>query len=334
MSHKYVMQIMWHINDECNLCCRHCYSDDLKRQPIDRWEFQQFVIRRIVELQKYYHLVRVGLLGGEPLFDPNVLVIAKSLYAAGVERVDLGSNGTLIDKSLAEKLKAAGVKMVQISLEGPSSEINDFIRGQGSFQKAITGLRWLKGCGVDTGIMVTVSKFNLAFIGEMVELAFREGVKLVAFNRLLPLGRAKEKSLQCLTPLETKQMISLVHFFDKKYPGLDVSSDDPLLYVPLGGKRFTVNAFGGCGAGVGNLAICHEGTVFPCRRLPIKVGDIKKSSLADIITSSRLDCFFNRGTHLKDKCALCDHRQICGGCRAAAYAFTGDHLGSDPQCWM
>ncbi|MBU4142741.1 SPASM domain-containing protein, partial [Patescibacteria group bacterium] len=250
------------------------------------------------------------------------------------ERVDLGSNGTLIDESLAEELKAAGVKMVQISLEGPSPEINDFIRGRGSFQKAIMGLRWLKDCGVDTGIMVTVSKFNFAFIGEMIELAFREGVKLVTFNRLLPLGRAKKKALRCLDPSEIKQMISLVHFFDKKYQGLDVSSDDPLLYVPLEGRRFTVNAFGGCGAGVGSLAICHDGTVFPCRRLPIKVGDIKNSSLANIINSSRLDCFFDRETHLKGKCAPCDYRQICGGCRAAAYAFTGDHLGSDPQCWM
>lgn len=334
MAPKYVMQIMWHINDECNLHCRHCYSDNLQGGPANRWDFQQLVIKRIVELQDNYQLIRVGLLGGEPLFDPNALAIIKALYAGGIKRVDLGSNGTLIDETTARELKDSGIKMVQISLEGPSPEINDFIRGQGSFQKAVAGLRRLRDRGIDTGIMVTVSKFNLAFIGDMIELALREGVKLIAFNRFLPLGQAEEKKSWCLTPAQTKQMISLVHFFDKQYPELDVSSDDPLLYVPLEGRSFTQNAFGGCGAGVGNLAICHDGKVFPCRRLPIEAGNIKNVSLADIMDSSIMDCFFNRGTHLKGKCALCDHRQICGGCRAAAYAFTGDHLGPDPQCWM
>ena len=129
-------------------------------------------------------------------------------------------------------------------------------------------------------------------------------------------------------------MISLIHLLDEKCPQIDVSSDDPLLYVPMDGKSFTQNHFGGCGAGIGNLAICYDGTVFPCRRLPIGLGNVKDVSLIDIISSRILDCFYDRKEFFKGKCGVCEYRDICGGCRAAAYAFTNDYLNPDPQCWM
>ena len=331
---KTVMQIMWHINNECNFRCLHCYEEQYTPIPIDRWDFQKGVIDRIIELQTAREIIRVGLLGGEPLFDPNIVKIVEALYSRGIKRVDISTNGALADRKLAKELKESNITMIQVSLEGPIAEINDKVRGRGSFDKAVQGLRLFNEFGISTGIMMTVTKLNLQFIEEMVIFALNEGVSIVSFNRMLPIGRGKRNKLPVLDADETKHMITLIHSLDERNHGIDVSSDDPLLYVPMNGKSYTVNKYGGCGAGIGNLAICHDGTVFPCRRLPVKIGNIINKSLIDIINSSSLDCFYNRENSLKGKCRICDYRQICGGCRASAFAFTGDYMQSDPQCWQ
>lgn len=334
MGDQYVIQIMWHLNNECNISCKHCYNRKQGRRPVDRWEFQKLMIYRIVELARVYRIIRVGLLGGEPLLDPSLLKAIAHLRKEGIERIDISTNGLLADCACADGLKVAGVKMVQVSLEGPNAATNDPIRGQGSFDKALAGLKNLRASGLDTGIMMTVSRSNLGAMGPMVDLARNEGVKIVSFNRLLPIGHGSSGELTPLDPDETRRMIETVHNLDHRHTDIDVSSDDPLLFIPTPVSSRPAAAAGGCGAGIGNLAICHDGTVFPCRRLPIPVGNAKDSSLVDILNSAALDCFYDRRGFLKGACGSCSHRETCGGCRAAAYAVTGDHLSQDPQCWI
>lgn len=331
---EFVMQIMWHINNECNLDCAHCYARGQCKKPVDRWPIQQLAINRIVELSTEYQIIRVGLLGGEPLLDPNILRLITTLRQRDIARVDISTNGTMVSEGLAKQLVEAGATMVQVSLEGPTPEINDPIRGKGSFNRAVAGLRRLGVAGLQTGIMVTISKGNLECIRQMAAMAHKEGVKIIAFNRMLPIGHGGDGQLRCLDPTELHQMIRLVHKLNDYYPDMDVSSDDPLLHIPLDGTIPPAGRCGGCGAGIGNLTISYDGTVFPCRRLPIKVGDISETSLIEIINSAQLDCLYDRAVHLKGKCRTCLYRESCGGCRAAAKAFTGDFLSEDPQCWL
>jgi len=332
-SDKPVIQIMWHLNNECNLQCRHCYIQNQSHVPVDRLQFQLQIIDRIIELQTHYNLIRVGILGGEPLLDPNIFTLIKQLKKLGVERVDIGTNATLIDDDCADRMNQLGVKMVQVSLEGHTAAINDYVRGTGSFERSIRGLRNLRKCNIDVGIMTTVSRFNLQYIENIAMMAESEGAKLVAFNRMLPMGKGKSGELVPLDGLEMRQMMSCIHSLNASI-SIEVTSDDPLLYVPMNEQQYVPSsAFGGCGAGIGNLAICHDGAVFPCRRLPIAVGNATCDSLIDIINSEKMNCFYNRPSFLKGLCGECEFQQICGGCRASAYAWSGDHLGCDPQCW-
>ncbi|MDD5590066.1 MAG: radical SAM protein [Candidatus Portnoybacteria bacterium] len=328
---KYVIQVMWHINNECNFKCRHCYVKNQGTLPQNRLEIQKAIVPKITALEPRYRIIRVGLLGGEPLLDPNIFEIIALLRDNGIKRIDIGTNGSLVTEPMATRLKESGIAMVQVSLEGPNATINDAIRGRGSFYAAVAGLKHLGDAGITTGIMTTVSKFNIGFMEEISDLAISLKAKILSFNRLLPLGRG-QKSL-CLSAEETRKMILFVHKLNNKGT-IEVSSDDPLLYVPTAENSAPKSDFGGCGAGIGNLAIDHSGKVFPCRRLPIKVGNAYSDSLLDIIDSPQMDCFYNRKQHLKGKCGSCQFIQICGGCRAAAYAFSGDYLQEDPQCWI
>ncbi len=88
----------------------------------------------------------------------------------------------------------------------------------------------------------------------------------------------------------------------------------------------------GCLAGTGVCFISHEGEVFPCGYLPAVAGDLRKQSFADIWENSEVFNDLRDTNNLKGKCGCCEFRNICMGCRARAYAQTGDYLDEEPFC--
>ena len=88
----------------------------------------------------------------------------------------------------------------------------------------------------------------------------------------------------------------------------------------------------GCLAGTGVCFISHEGEVYPCGYLPVIAGDLRKEKFADIWESSAVFNQLRDTSNLKGKCGCCEFRNICMGCRARAFAATGDYLDEEPFC--
>jgi len=88
----------------------------------------------------------------------------------------------------------------------------------------------------------------------------------------------------------------------------------------------------GCLAGSGVCFISHEGEVYPCGYLPVVAGDLRKQSFEDIWHNSVLFHQLRDTRNLKGKCGCCEFRNICMGCRARAFAATGDYLQEEPFC--
>lgn len=88
----------------------------------------------------------------------------------------------------------------------------------------------------------------------------------------------------------------------------------------------------GCLAGTGVCFISHEGEVFPCGYLPAIAGDLRKEKFADIWANAKVFNELRDTENLKGKCGCCEFRNICMGCRARAYAATGDYLDEEPFC--
>jgi radical SAM protein with 4Fe4S-binding SPASM domain len=88
----------------------------------------------------------------------------------------------------------------------------------------------------------------------------------------------------------------------------------------------------GCLAGTGVCFISHRGEVYPCGYLPVLAGDLNKQSFAEIWESARVFQELRNTDNLKGKCGLCEFRNVCMGCRARAFAATGDHLEEEPFC--
>lgn len=98
-------------------------------------------------------------------------------------------------------------------------------------------------------------------------------------------------------------------------------------------------AMGGCAAGISGITILPDGTMTPCRRLPIPIGNIKEDSFRDVWATSRVLSLLRDKAKYKGKCRSCKRWASCRGCRAIAYANSeiegkGDFLAEDPQCFI
>jgi radical SAM protein with 4Fe4S-binding SPASM domain len=88
----------------------------------------------------------------------------------------------------------------------------------------------------------------------------------------------------------------------------------------------------GCLAGTGVCFISHVGEVYPCGYLPVRAGDLRTQSFADIWENSQVFHALRDTDGLKGKCGYCEFRNVCMGCRARAYAASGDFMAEEPFC--
>lgn len=159
----------WYITGKCNLRCRHCYLTDYTKEPDIK------LLESIIAYMAQKGLSHISFLGGEPLARNDFAEIVDTCTRHGV-KTKLATNGTLLNAETVGALKAAGLKHVQVSLEGHSPELSDPIRGEGTFDKAIEGIAELKRFGMWASISITLSHENVGSLGDIYKRAALSGV--------------------------------------------------------------------------------------------------------------------------------------------------------------
>ena len=336
----------WHITERCNLRCVHCYQEGYNpRSELSLAQLKKIADQIIFALKKWHRKGRIALTGGEPFLKkelfPLIEYIEQSKY---IWRIGILTNGTLIDEKTTDKLKACRkLYYIQVSLDGASQETNDLIRGKGSYEKAMNSLKILRKEGIKTRLMFTVHKRNYQEVSALIDFAIKEKIDSLTIERFVPEGKGAEVKDWFLTEKEVHKLFQYVSRrsdteYQKgtalkilKYRTLWANIDperakaaDVPLETDLGAM---------CSIGIDSLTILSDGTVLPCRRLPIPIGNLTTDSIFKIWYTSDLLWKIRNKNNLKGKCHGCDLIPRCGGCRAIAYACTGDYLAEDPQCW-
>jgi radical SAM protein with 4Fe4S-binding SPASM domain len=271
--------------------------------------------------------------GGEPLIRHSELfaLLNRVDTMPEFDYYDILTNGSLISADTAQELKSLQkLRRVQVSLEGASPEINDIIRGKGCYEETLNAIRKMKRMGLTVSVMTTVSRVNYNNIPALIEVLHTEGVDAFAMERLIPEGNGKSLSDQLLSQKELQQL------YDDVYEiALRKSTPRILMYRPLYNLVSPEDESVGALCSVGNnaLTIMPDGTVYPCRRLPIPIGNILKDGLFSIWYDSEVLWNIRNPDNLKGKCHDCEYLASCRGCRAMAYSYSGDYLAEDPQCW-
>ena len=359
--------IVWNFTNRCNLNCLHCHQDSSPTSSSPELTTSQAF--KVIDNMSNAGVAILTFSGGEPLLRPD-------LYDA-IERADdhgmlctVASNGTLMTLEVAEKLAKAGVRRVEIGLDGARAETHDFLRNKpGSFDATIEGIRNCAAVGFDElAVTMTLHSKNINELVETMELAERLGATRFYLNRLIPAGRGIDACYLDVTPRE--KIEALEALYNKFYKsvtegfGMQCYARGMTYYARFGyersnGKVFTVSealsgheemfqekfglevseivrrratGFGGCSAGLTYAGLTASGDLLPCVPAPMKLGSLLERRLEEIWIGNQLLNYIRNRKALKGSCKICRYSALCGGCRYTAYIAQGDWLGPDASC--
>lgn len=332
--------IQWHVTEVCNLKCRHCYQ----HEALSELTYSQIcdgilnichAIESWVEEYKVDISPVIHFTGGEPLIRKDIFRIVNYAQNSGFS-VSFLSNGTLINGEIAEKIKDNKINDIQISLDGMES-VHDSIRGKGSFKRAVKGIEILVSQEVDTNINLTLSRINSNQIADIIKLSEDLGVSAVSISRLVPCGSGSSLMDEMLTPLELEDIYRDLHKY--KNPHLQLISRDPLATVSVHEGDIEDVGFpvGGCAAGIFGITVASDGSIMPCRRMDMIIGNIIEQSFRELWAESEVLWSLRKREAYQGNCGKCIYWAICRGCRAVALAVSRgkgdfDYLADDPQC--
>ncbi|HOC45989.1 MAG: radical SAM protein [Syntrophorhabdaceae bacterium] len=337
--------IQMHLTERCNLACSHCYQEDLAPPEMSLKEIAAAVgkisrtIRAWSETYDVPFSPSFNVTGGEPLLRGDLEQILRVIADRGFA-IFLLTNGMLVDERVSRMLATIPVKGVQVSLEGPE-KVHDMIRGTGSFASAVRGTRYLLDAGITVTFNITLSDVNAAYFPEIISLAADTGVQRLGFSRLVPYGRGFSLIDRMLKPEKIRSLYEQILSYET--PGLQIATGDPLASQLRsdGDDLSRTGSFplGGCAAGISGVTVLPDGTLTPCRRLGIPIGNILKDSFRQVWANSDILNALRDKKAYKGKCSVCTRWAQCRGCRAIAYAYSlsqgrHDYLEEDPQCFI
>jgi mycofactocin biosynthetic radical S-adenosylmethionine protein MftC len=316
--------LTWEITWACNLACVHCLSSSGRRDPDELTTAEAMgLIDEFAALKVFY--VNVG--GGEPTIRSDFFELLE--YAVGRSvGVKFSTNGTRITKDRARRLAAMDYVDVQVSLDGSNREVNDAVRGQGSFDAATAALRALADAGfVRPKLSVVVTRHNVAQLDELDALAAGFGAQL-RLTRLRPAGRAVER-FEALRPTAAQNRDLYSWLCD--HP--DTLTGDSFFHLSALGEP--LDGLNLCGAGRVVCLVDPVGDVYACPftiHESFRAGSIRDGGFGAVWRDSALFAEL-RGPGSAGACTSCGSYDACrGGCMAAKF-FTGMPLdGPDPDC--
>ncbi|MEF8848060.1 MAG: radical SAM protein [Candidatus Thermoplasmatota archaeon] len=345
--------IVWDITNKCNLNCKHCYANAGKNSS-DELTTEQ--AKEVIDELDKASVPIIAFSGGEPLIRDDIFELTRYASDKGIY-VAVATNGTLITKEKAKKMKEAGIKFTQISLDGASAETHDKFCGiDGVFEKTIEGIKNAVEEDFFVNIASTATSYNYKEIPEIIDLCEELNVDWFMLYNFVPTGRGKFIRKNDITPEQREHILTEMWKKLKKSEDckVNVLSTAPQFarialekeigkdkkIVPthfsnptLSGRLVNLADFiGGCGCGRFYCAIRTDGDIDPCVFFPLKIGNIKEDNFRDLWKNNEILKELRDKDKLKGTCGTCKYRYYCGGCRARAYSLNGDYLSPDPGC--
>lgn len=334
--------VAWEITRQCNLNCIHCRAGS-ERGPYPDELSTQKCVDILGQIRSVGQPI-VILTGGEPLMRKDLFDLAREGTDMGLRMV-MATNGTLLTPDLVEKTRASGIQRVSISLDGAYAGSHDAFRQvPGAFERALTGIDQLKNGGVAFQVNTTVTRHNIQEIEEILNLSVSLGAAAHHLFLLVPTGRAKEMTRQEIDALEYEKLLRWFYSMRDQAPLHLKATCAPHYYRILRqeakkrGETVDVETYGldavtrGCLGGTGFCFISNTGVVQPCGYLELNCGELTRTPFETVWFHSPVFKNLRDFERYKGKCGRCEYLRYCGGCRARAYAATGDYLAEEPLC--
>ncbi len=345
--------VVWNVGQRCNLKCVHCYSHSRNQKYSGELSTEQG--KTLIDDFASFGTPVVLFSGGEPLIRPDILELIE--YARSLNlRAVISTNGTLISKDIAKKLKTLDLSYAGISLDG-LRETHDRFRGvKGAFDLAMEGLRNCQEQGIKVGLRFTINKKNVNDIPGIFKLLEDENIPRVCFYHLVYTGRGSKLIKEDLSNEDTRKMMDIIFdltkaLFDKglkkEVLTVDNHTDGVYLYLRMLKENpekakdvltlLKMNGGNSTGNGIG--CVSWDGSVHADQFWRhYSFGNVKDRPFSEIWTDTSnllMAKLKDKKPHVKGRCSKCRYLDICGGnFRVRAEAVTGDLWEADPACYL
>ncbi|MBN2655033.1 MAG: selenobiotic family peptide radical SAM maturase [Nitrospirae bacterium] len=320
-----VFTLQWHITQSCDLHCRHCY-DRSDRANVS-FDSAVKILDQLYDFCTAKNVTgQVSFSGGNPFLHPDFKKIYSEASFRGFALAVLGN--PVSSEALEDIVSIEKPVFYQVSLEG-LAEYNNYVRGEGHFDRTLVFLDLLKEFDIYSMVMLTLSRANM---DQVIPLArtLQGRADLFTFNRLSIVGEAHNM----LLPDKEEYRKFLQDFLQESEVNDVLTCKDNLINILLRDKckeLFGGCAGHGCSAAFNFLSLLPDGEVHACRKFPSKIGDINTYNLLQIYDSEIAEKYRMGPT----ECAECEIRPVCGGCLAVANSFGLDIFRQkDPMCFM
>jgi len=315
----------------CNLRCRHCWINPpySATRSLKEDELEMSAIIAALDECRQLGMGSIKITGGEPFAREDIFELLEYLKKGGI-RIDMETNAVLIREPEARALKAADVRQVAVSLDGPEARVHESLRGvSGSFDDALKGVGALIKEKINVQIIACLWKGNRDRIKETVLLAASLGASSVKINPVHAIARAgsMERSDETLSVGETIDFYRRLTGELKEEKRVKVIFDIPPAFRPM--KEACRDRIGTCGIfnilgllGDGRISICGIGSVADA----LVLGRIGEDKIKDVWHNNSVlkDIRRDVPSRLEGICGRCIFKSYClGKCRAHAYYLGG-----------
>ena len=345
--------VVWNTTRTCNLSCIHCYSDSCnKRYPN---ELSTDEAKKMLGGLARFKVPVLLFSGGEPLLRKDIFQLNSFAKDLGLRTV-LSTNGTLITKKLASRIKEQRIDYVGVSLDGIGLR-NDRFRGRYcAFNLALAGIRNLLEAGQKAGLRFTISRHNYPDLGLLFKLIEEEKIERACFYHLVYAGRGSSMAQDDLSHIEMRRCIDAIcdwalklnrKGLQKEVLTVDNHADGVYIYLKTKKQNhqkakemlrlLAFNAGNSSGIGIANidnLGFVHADQFWQS----YSFGNVRERDFGELWLDTKdklMRGLKNRKPHLKGRCAHCKFLGICNGnFRVRAQAVYNDIWQEDPACYL
>ena len=300
----------------CTVNCRFCYagcecapvkgSRRAARAPAVKIDFRKIldIIRNEAEVPS------VSFTGGEPMLAGDIFELISYANQTLGMRVNLITNGTLINGRAARRLKEAGLASAQVSIEADRAPVHDAITGvPGSFAASMNGLASLRDAGIFVHPHATLCSLNRDAVESLPAFAKSLGIDRFSLNMVIPAGRGIDPGLAvAYSEVSTilARVIAAARAGDVRFMWYSPTPMCLFNPIPLGlGNK-------GCSACEGLLSVSPAGDLLPCSSWPEPIGNLLKSGFNALWFGARAR-WIREKREAHAGCRGCRHFALCHG---------------------
>jgi 12,18-didecarboxysiroheme deacetylase len=345
--------VVWNMTQRCNLKCIHCYARATTKAAEN--ELSTSEGRALIDDLAQFGSPVILFSGGEPLMREDLPDLAEYAVQKGMRAV-ISTNGTLITRDMARKLKAIGLSYVGVSLDGMEA-VHDHFRGvPGAFQSALKGIRNSQEAGIKVGLRFTINRYNQAEIPNIFRLLEEMDIPRACFYHLVYAGRGSKLVEEDCSHEETRIIVDRIMDMTralhdagkpKEILTVDNHADGPYVYLRLLKENperaaevlelLKMNEGNSSGRGIG--CVSWDGEVHADQFWRhTRFGNVRNRPFSEIwsdLSNPLMKQLKEKKLHVTGRCATCRWLDICAGnFRVRAEALTGDVWAPDPACYL